>query len=284
MILLAALLITFLLSVLASSMLSVEREALEQHRIRLAAVQATAAAWSATEVARAALEADIDETADGLADPWAEVMVDTTFWRSRGMWITTPIHGGTALGVVDEARKLPLTRALVQSLDDLLEVPHEVARLALLDTVASPFELCAQAGTSFDVASTVLGHTTRHERRVNVNTSPSSVLEAVGLLPSTASAILTFRVGPDQRAGSNDDRLFSSPASIADSLLNVRPLTAHELSNLTTLTDAGRLATSSTVFACRMNGTDPSERAVVTADVFFARTAEGVVIVDWIEP
>lgn len=56
------------------------------------------------------------------------------------------------------------------------------------------------------------------EGKVNFNTAPESVLRALGLSETLAKRVVAFRLGDDEIAGTEDDRIFEAPESITPAL------------------------------------------------------------------
>ncbi len=82
--------------------------------------------------------------------------------------------------------------------------------------------------------------------KVNINTAPPEVLQALGLDPGLVETILAFRTGDDKAPGTADDRAFESAGEIVNTLRGYTSLFAAQEAALIQLISQGLLDVRST--------------------------------------
>ncbi len=97
---------------------------------------------------------------------------------------------------------------------------------------------------------------------VNINTASKEAFLALGIGPTLAERMLTFRKGADGADGTADDGYIAVSSSIASSLTKILGLNDIEAQTLNTLAEGGKLGTASAFFSvkCRasISETGPS--------------------------
>lgn len=83
---------------------------------------------------------------------------------------------------------------------------------------------------------------------VNINTTSSQVLRALGLSDSLVKKIINYRCGKDEIAANEDDGVFENLSSVVAKLSQAESLSASEVAELSNLVAAGRLTTFSNTF------------------------------------
>jgi len=81
--------------------------------------------------------------------------------------------------------------------------------------------------------------------KVNINTAPLEVLQALGMSSALIKAINTFRIGKDEIELTSDDRFFSDTGEIIDSLRKVEMLYEADEAMLLQLITQGSISASS---------------------------------------
>jgi len=82
--------------------------------------------------------------------------------------------------------------------------------------------------------------------KVNINTAPPEVLQALGLDPGLVETILAFRAGDDKEPGTADDRAFESSGEIVNTLRRYTGLFVDQETALIQLISQGLLDVRST--------------------------------------
>ena len=78
--------------------------------------------------------------------------------------------------------------------------------------------------------------------RVNINTAPAEVLEALGMDESLVSAVCEFRKGPDGEEATEDDGIFQTRDGITETLNSFRSLSLPQVAEITNLVSQDKLA------------------------------------------
>lgn len=81
--------------------------------------------------------------------------------------------------------------------------------------------------------------------KVNINTAPAEVLQALGMSAALIKSINTFRIGKDEVEFTSDDRFFSDTGAIIDSLRKVEMLYETDQAMLLQLITQGLITVSS---------------------------------------
>ena len=116
-------------------------------------------------------------------------------------------------------------------------------------------ELLLIKGVTADIFKKVQDFVTVYgEGRVNINTAPALVLEALGLPEALASKIISCRAGQDQVEGTEDDRVFTEIPSIVSQVNQVQPLTQDELQQLNNLIVTNMVNVKSNHFRIQVKG------------------------------
>ena len=89
------------------------------------------------------------------------------------------------------------------------------------------------------------------EGKVNINTAPLEVLQALGLNKDVVDKILAFRAGEDKIEATADDYVFDSPSKIVPYLRKYFSLNDSEAAGLDNLISLGRITTESRNFMIR---------------------------------
>ena len=87
--------------------------------------------------------------------------------------------------------------------------------------------------------------------RININTAPREVLQALGISDYVVSGILMFRKGGDMMAGTGDDDIFIQPGTITSRLSQAYDMSPTELASLSNLVSEGKFVTKSENFMIR---------------------------------
>ncbi len=90
--------------------------------------------------------------------------------------------------------------------------------------------------------------------KVNLNTAPPEVLQALGFAAETASKIAEFRRGIDKETGTRDDEVFQDASAIAETLSASVPFSADEFAAVQTAVEEGALDVKSQVFRIQASG------------------------------
>lgn len=88
--------------------------------------------------------------------------------------------------------------------------------------------------------------------KVNVNTASKPVLMALGIPGHVSDRILTYRSGPDQIEGTDDDRFFEDLSSVIRSLAIQNYLDNNDRANLQAVIQSGLLTVKSQTFSAHV--------------------------------
>jgi len=114
---------------------------------------------------------------------------------------------------------------------------------------ASVEELLLVDGVNNDVFLSVRDLVTVFgDGKVNMNTAPARVLEALGLSRTLTEKVVLFRGGGDTREGTSDDNVFTSAENILPALGGYSKLTKFEEDELNKLVSGGMISVRSDVF------------------------------------
>jgi general secretion pathway protein K len=116
-------------------------------------------------------------------------------------------------------------------------------------------ELLLVKGVTADIFKKVQDYITVYgEGRVNINTAPAQVLEALGLPEVLAGKIISYRAGQDDVEGTEDDRFFTEIPSIVSQVNQAEPLTQDELQQLNNLIVTNMVNVKSSHFRIQVKG------------------------------
>lgn len=147
----------------------------------------------------------------------------------------------------DEAALLPLRQASAEELarlpglqkgriaNDLAEAVIFVKEDARRVSGVTP-ELYAQFAPFVTIFSS---------GQVNINTSPPTVLAALGMAEGLIQSIQKLRAGPDKREGTTDDHYFAQPETIAAELQKETGISESEAAMVAGLVAQGKLGVNS---------------------------------------
>ncbi len=117
--------------------------------------------------------------------------------------------------------------------------------------------------------------------KVNINTAPGEVLEALGLKEELRDKILWFRRGEDGLLGTEDDGFFETAnySQIKTTLNNFEELSQEELSQvryLNYLISRGRISVSSSYYRINSVGVSPGGKVTKAITAVVQRTGNGL--------
>lgn len=225
--------------------------------------------------ALAELERDPTPEVDSYLDPWAhnpEAFQQTTLGEGR-FSVSYSLRGedgsdGVVYGVIDEDRKVNINTASKDILGRLPGMTEEIVD-ALLDwrqkhsdfdmSKERPFrvleDLLLVDGMTEELVQSLQPFVTVYtDGKVNLNTAPREVLNALGLGAGLVTKLLRFRTGLDGIHGTKDDQSFTALGSAQHLLNTFDPLTPEEAAQFTNLITQNRLKVTSAVFRIRSTG------------------------------
>ncbi len=116
-------------------------------------------------------------------------------------------------------------------------------------------ELSMVKGVTPELFQKVLPYVTVYSQgRVNLNTAPKTVLQALGLSPELAEKIAAFRAGADQVSGTKDDEIFQAVSQITESLSVGLSFSAEEFAQVSNAVAEGSVGVQSSVFRIQASG------------------------------
>lgn len=272
-------------------------------------------AYSGVERAKSMVEEDQDKTLDYLGDAWAlSPASQTGNPRIEGgsfRYVSDKISS-----IVDEERKIDLNATTVPILSRLLEEvsglskeksselaynlldwadsdaffghPQYGAEASYYEDLHEPYtakngeyetidELLLVKDVTPEIFDKIRPYVTVYGAgKVNLNTAPRAVLAALGFSETAVDLIARYRSGDDGSEGTPDDRFFSSPEGMANSIKTSLGdgLDQSQVVVLSGLVTEGRIDTKSTVFSVTSRGVYEKNGASVDAEAVFDRKGQ----------
>jgi DNA uptake protein ComE-like DNA-binding protein len=148
--------------------------------------------------------------------------------------------------LIDEESRININSATAEVIARLPGLDLSLAE-AITTSALRPFhikqELLSVAGVNAETFDKFKDFITVHSSgRVNINTAPQEVLEALGLESYLAEAICEFRKGSDGEEATEDDGIFQTVAGITETLNAFRGLSEPQVAAITNLVTQDRLA------------------------------------------
>jgi general secretion pathway protein K len=112
------------------------------------------------------------------------------------------------------------------------------------------------------------------EGKININTAPGEVLQALGLTARTVENIVLFRKGGDMVSGTADDDIFLQPATIVPRLSQSFDLAPSDISVLSNLIATGQFVTMSGNFMVRSSAALSNKKGQTTIVAVVERTGQ----------
>ncbi|MDZ7300439.1 MAG: general secretion pathway protein GspK [candidate division KSB1 bacterium] len=312
-----------LLTLLAAGLMRSTLLGVRSDTLEIRATQAAWLARAGVQHAIAILlqEARKDSSCDALSDAWAQnealfkhVACGEGFFEIAHLPPEDSLGRKPVYGLVDENRKLNLNRmpadillrlpgmnpekvAALLDWRDADNLPHEGgAEDSYYMALASPYpckdgdldfveELALVRGfTAEDVQRLSPLVTVYGDGRVNLNTAPAAVLEALGLPRELAQRIVKRRRGADGKPGTADDIIFKDASAIVSVLQQQEALTPADQMLVNRLVAEQLLGVSSTHFTISVVGVtmNGQARKRITATVQRVNR-ERVKILNWQE-
>lgn len=163
----------------------------------------------------------------------------------------------------DSALSIPLGSAEDRYYQNL-PVPYEAkdADFEVLD------ELLLIKGMSQELLEKLKNYITIYSNgKININTAPAEVLLALDLNNRLVDKILSFRSGKDKIEATDDDNIFSSPATVVEQLSSFSELSPEEEARLGSLVSFGKISTDSGIFMVRSKAKLDRQESEVTCTV-----------------
>lgn len=184
--------------------------------------------------------------------------------------------------ISDEEGKININTSSTEVIARLPNLDADLAE-AVAESPLRPFhakgEILSIAGITEDIFNELKGIITIHSAgRVNINTAPLQVLNALGFDDYMARAVCDFRKGPDGEEGTEDDGIFESAGALAATLNNFRSLSEIQADILSGIMSQGLLGVNSDNFSLLIT-TKISNRAAMKYEI----TISGGKIKQWKE-